>query len=193
MRINTLEDKTKLQMKMEYNRFKNKLKQQLEKFDIEKDFSDTVFLCIGTNKLIGDMIGPMVGERLRGELGKYNNKIGIYGNMYETFNLKNANKIIKNIKEKHPKPFIITIDTALSKENITNKIVVTNGNIEIGKAIGKGMEIDSHINIKGIVGIYNDVLKKNIETLKNVRIESVVYISTIITKGIIETIKIVTK
>lgn len=193
MKVNTLEDKLKLQIKREYTHFKKQLKYNIKQFDIQNDFSEIVFLCIGTDKLIGDMVGPIVGENLKYKLNQCNKKISIYGNLEYTFNLKNANEMIKNVRSNHANPFIITIDTALGKEDMLYKIVITNGKMEIGKAIGKGIKIDSHINIKGIVGTYHHIFKKNIETLKNAKIESVIYLSTIITNGILDTMNIENK
>jgi len=176
--------------KEDYLFFRTDLKKQFNKFDISK-FSEIIFLCIGSSRVIGDMIGPMVGEKLKNRLGNERfNKVKIYGDMKSNLNLKNANNITEKLKQIYDNPLIVTIDTALGKEEMINKIIISNGKIEIGKAIGSGIMIDSHINIKGIVGEHKIIPEKNMNVLKNAKIESVLYLSNIITKGIVDIIKI---
>lgn len=167
--------------------FRNNLKKEIEEYDMKNRFSEIVFLCVGTNKITGDMIGPIVGQKLKDNLKQENVKI--YGDMINTLNLKNASKIIKKVKAKYLNPFYITIDTALGKENMINKIIIGKGKIEIGKAIRDGIEFFSHINIKVVVGKYDESSENNMKTLENVNSDSIIYLSNIITNGILETIR----
>ena len=61
--------------------------------------NNKVFLCIGTNKCIGDSLGPKIGEILNEKL--YNNNIYVIGNLRENINYSNIfntlNKIYNNI------------------------------------------------------------------------------------------------
>lgn len=183
----------KQNLKQEYNEFKNNLKEQIEQFDIQNQFSEIIFLCIGTNKIIGDMIGPMVGERLKRQikqLKKYLQKdMIIYGNMKDTLNLKNANQVIPFLKYQYINPFIITIDTALGNENTIEKIFISSGEIEIGKALKNGIKYKSHINIKGVVGKYHHKIEENISTLKNIKFDVIEAMSKTICMGIKDAVK----
>lgn len=179
-----------INVQKEYLEFIKNLKRKISMYDLKSEFKQIIFLCVGTNKIIGDMIGPMVGEDLKNRINKNTKKeIIVFGNMENTLNLKNAKNIISNIKSKYVNPFIITIDTALGKEENLKKIYVTQGEIEIGKAVSKGIKYESHVNIKGVVGKYSNTKEKNINTLKNVEPESIFYLSSIISNGITEVIK----
>lgn len=179
-----------IDVQTEYLEFIKSLKNKISMYDLKKEFTEIVFLCVGTNKIIGDMIGPMVGEDLKNRIYKNVKKeIIIFGNMENTLNLKNAENIIGEVKNRYINPFIITIDTALGREENLKKIYVTQGEIEIGKAVSKGIKYKSHVNIKGVVGKYSSTKEKNINTLKNVEPEAIFYLSSIISNGITEVIK----
>ena len=179
-----------IDVQTEYVQFIKNLRNKISRYDLKREFTEIIFLCVGTNKIIGDMIGPMVGEDLKNRIYKNTKKeIVVFGNMQSTLNLKNAEKIISNIKKSYINPFIITIDTALGNEKNLKKIYITQGEIEIGKAVSRGIKYESHINIKGVVGRYSSVTEKNINTLKNVKPEAIFYLSSIISNGITEVIK----
>lgn len=175
---------------MKNEKFVQDLQKQIFQY-MTQEFSEIILLCIGTNQLIGDCIGPMVGELLNQETKKEN--IIIYGNMIETINFKNARKTIEYILKKYKKPFIITVDSALGTEKMIKRIVVSRGMIKIGKSLGRSISYYSHINIKGVVGENKNTVFENIQTLKTVKPEIIVELSNQMVTGIkkmIETIRI---
>lgn len=184
-----------LKSQQEYEKMKYYLEKQFYQFDMKNQFSELIFLCIGTNKVIGDMVGPIVGERLKNEVNNRKIKkivkkeILVYGNMKHTLNLKNADKVIQHVQNEYQKPFLITIDTALGKEDMIEKIFIGSGEIEIGKALEKGVKYQSNIYIKGVVGKYGTTVEENMNTLKNADIVSIKRISNIICDGIIDSMK----
>ncbi len=143
-------------------------------------FSNIVILCVGTNKLIGDSVGPIVGQKLTRLLNDKEN-IKIYGNTRQTLNLKNAKQILGEINKQYTKPFIITIDAALGTKEMIQTILISNGKIKIGEALGHEIEYFSHINIKAIVGEYQKSIQENFDTLNEVERKSVQQLSNQIT------------
>lgn len=131
-------------------------------------FSNIVILCVGSSKIVGDSLGPIVGQKLT-RLLENKKEIAIYGNMLETLNLKNATKIIEQINKKYELPFIIVVDAALGKKEFIENIIINTGKICIGSAGEKCIECESHIYIKGIVGEYKNNLEQNRITLLNVK------------------------
>lgn len=127
-------------------------------------YSNIVILCVGTNKIIGDCLGPIVGQKLTRIFHNKGN-ILIYGNMKETLNLKNAKGIIQEIYKNSQTPFIITVDAALGKKEMIENIFISTGKIKIGEALGNSVEYISQVNIKGIVGEYHNDIQKNMNTL----------------------------
>lgn len=166
------------------------LKNKIENlFDI-KEFSDIIFLCIGSSRIIGDAIGPIVGSNL-----KYieNNYIHIYGSIEKNLNFNNAKEIIENINFKYKNPCIITIDSALSNKYDFGNIILEKGFMKIGKALEKNLCIYSNLNIKCVVGKKFFDKKRNLETLQQVPKTEIIKISNIISneiKNIVENISL---
>lgn len=163
-----------------YNQFLYKMQKCIKKLDDR--FSNIIFLCIGTDKIIGDSVGPIIGSKLKYLENEY---IKIYGTIGNNLDFSNTKKIVENIYEKYEKPFIIAIDAALSKENKVGEIYISNGHIKIGNALEKSICFYSNINIKCVVGKYQNLNKKeNINVLNNVSKESVNNIVEIVSYGI---------
>ena len=78
-------------------------------------------------------------------------EVEIYGNLENNVCANNANGIIKHIKSKYEKPFIIAIDAAVSKKDNIGKIVVENNGMNIGNALNKNINYIGNLSIKGIV------------------------------------------
>ena len=74
----------------------------------EKRYSDLIFICIGTNKIVGDSFGPIIGEILKRNVK--DRKIKVIGDLTNNINAKN----LKNIKYNWDNPYVISIDSALS-------------------------------------------------------------------------------
>ncbi len=166
---------------MEKKKFVQDLQKNIYQYRNQK-FSDVVILCVGTNKLIGDSIGPVVGQKLKEE--KMKEKICVYGDLKESINFKNAKTVIENVFKTYQKPFIITIDSALGTQTMISKIVVNKGIIRIGKSLGRSICYPSHITIKGVVGENKNTYEDNIKILNEVEPELIWNLSDIMVDGI---------
>ena len=78
-----------------YNRYYKFIKElEVGVKDLSHIYSNVIILCIGTKKVLGDSVGPLVGENIK-YLEK--EKIKIYGVLGHTINFNNAKNIITNI------------------------------------------------------------------------------------------------
>ena len=73
---------------MNKSEFKWQLKNGILKIKEEKDFSKLVILCIGTDKIIGDCFGPLVGTKLLRKIGNIDN-VDIFGTIDSTIGFDN--------------------------------------------------------------------------------------------------------
>lgn len=153
-------------MEHNYDKFRRDFKQKLER--INQDYSNMVFLCIGTNKLAGDCIGPVVGSYLSKMQNEF---IQVYGTIEKNLNFSNAKNVISNIYKRNQNPYIITLDAALSNKNNNGDVVLSSGYIKIGKALEKNICFYSNINIKCVVGNYHSTKEANLEELKQVNLK----------------------
>lgn len=144
-----------------------------------------IFCCIGTDRVIGDCIGPITGSLLKSKINSEN----IYGDLDENLTFNNINKKISEINSKFKNPFIIAVDAALSDKKNIGKIFVEDGGIFIGKGLNKRKRKVGNIGIKVVVGKdYNDN-DLNFKTLQNVSLNQIIYLSKIISDGIIDCIE----
>ncbi len=134
-------------------------------------------LCIGTDKYIGDCLGPLVGTYL------LNHQIPcpVFGTLdmpVHAINLKNA---IKEIKVKYPDHMIIAIDACLGSEDSIGNIQLRTGAIHPGKGVGKKLPPVGDISI---VGIVDSTEHSSIFPLYNIRLGMVIQMASVIAKGI---------
>lgn len=108
-----------------------------------------VFVCIGTNLLIQDSFGPMVGEILKQQLKQFLN-VKVLGTMQCPVHFQNAPIFVDYLKNERGK--VIVIDSALGQEEQIGDTYMNRGGVEIGKAFEKSFYFPAHWNIKTIVG-----------------------------------------
>ena len=92
-----------------------------------------MFLCVGTNRVIGDCFGPLVGYKLK-NFFKGERNIEIIGDIENTICFQNICDVVREIQEDS---FVIAIDAALSNKNDIGKIVVSKEKMNIGSGLKK--------------------------------------------------------
>lgn len=155
-----------------------------------KEYSNIIFLCIGTDRITGDTFGPLVGYKLD-ILFRDTNRINVIGNLSETVCCNNINSVLNNINEQYKNPFIVSIDSALSivHENV-GRIKVSEGGLCIGSGLDKNNVHIGDMNIKGIVGRDTRKPIQNFKILQNISLNLVMRLADTVSKGIYSTIKI---
>lgn len=172
---------------IKYNKFICDFYNQFIKID--NNYSDLVFLCIGTDRMTGDCFGPLVGNKIKNAIINYNIKCTVYGDLETPLIYSNVDKSIKEINERYNNPCIIAIDAALSKESNIGKILVRKGGLKFGGAINKGRKEVGNISIKAIIGKNYKTTHQNMELLQNTSLNFVMNLVDIVSEGIVEIIK----
>lgn len=139
---------------------------------VEKD-REIIFFCIGTDRVIGDCVGPITGSLLK---SKYGNK-NIYGDLEENLTYENIEDKLNEVNLKHNNPYIIAIDAALSSNEDIGKFYVDDKGINYRKSLNsKNLKIGD-VGIKVVVGKdYNDS-ELNFKVLQNISLSKIVKIS----------------
>ena len=151
---------------------------------------EIVFLCIGTDRMIGDCLGPLVGTGLQEKIQPYNiSNITIYGTLKENLCYTNIKDTLKDIPKRHKNPCIIAIDAALSQEENIGKIFIKKEKMHLGKGLYKSKVEVGNISIKVVVGKNYKLSKYNFASLQNVSLNEVIRLSEIVVDGIYEVIK----
>lgn len=152
---------------------------RLNKF-LSRDNKINIY-CIGSNKVIGDMLGPMVGSMLINNLE--NNNVKVFGHLNEPLTYRKL--MYSNIKDKNS----IFIDSALGNKYDIGKVIISNRKLMPGKALSKDKICYKGTSIKAIVGENRNNTILNAIELKRVPYEYIRDFAKFISKNIYETIK----
>lgn len=149
------------------------LSKHLKPFLVE----DTVIVCIGTDKCIGDCLGPLVGTLLN----KKKLPFMIYGTLNDPIHAVNFKDKIIEIQETHPLNPIIAIDACLGEKKNIGTIQLRERPIFPGKGVGKILPSVGNMSIIGIV----DTMGSNSGlSLHSIRLSMVMDMAEVIVNGI---------
>ena len=140
--------------------------------------ADTIIVCIGTDRCIGDCLGPLIGSMLEEKFFP----LPIYGTVSNPIHALNLDRKLSDIILKHPNSKIIGIDACLGPPSKVGEIQVRNYPINPGKGVGKSLSPVGDISIIGIVDS-SDIDEPF--TSRNIRLNLILEISKVITQGLI--------
>lgn len=145
-------------------------------------WSELVFLCIGSDRMTGDCLGPYIGQTLS-HLNRKN--VYVYGTLETPVHALNLKKIWKSIKKTHPEALVIAIDASLGEKKHLGYVTIGNGSLYPGAGVQKELPPVGDIHITGIVNI-SGLLEQL--TLQTTRLSTVISLADTITAGIIQTL-----
>ena len=130
------------------------------------ELSKLIFLCIGTDRVIGDSFGPLVGYKLQ-YLFKDEENIKVIGDLNNIICMHNISKIITDINNTYPDSFLIAIDAALSNRNNIGKIIISKEGINVGSSFNRKNIHVGDMSIKAVVSRNLRNPKYNFKLLQN--------------------------
>jgi len=140
--------------------------------------ANTIIVCIGTDRCIGDCLGPLIGSMLEEKFLP----LPVYGTIANPIHALNLDSKLSDIKLKHPDSKIIGIDACLGPPNKIGEIQVRDYPINPGKGVGKSLSPVGDISIIGIVDS-SDIDEPF--TSRNIRLNLILEISKVITQGLV--------
>lgn len=110
--------------------------------------NNAVFMCIGTEKVFSDSLGPRVGTLLNENLQK---SVFVYGLRESNITAENLQYCYNFIKALHPNNKIVVIDAAVGAWDQLGKVQICEGGIVPGAATNKNLPLVGDMSIVGIV------------------------------------------
>lgn len=141
-------------------------------------FSDTIIVCIGTDKCIGDCLGPLVGTMLM----KNNIPYPIIGTLENPAHAVNLTEVINNIYKEYENPFIIAIDACLGYSDYIGDIQIKKGPVHPGKGVGKTLP---HVGNVSIIGIVDSLEVSDIFSIRSIRLNLIMKMAEVISSAIL--------
>lgn len=106
-----------------------------------------LFICIGSDLVLGDSLGPLVGTFLkRNKLETY-----VYGTLNMPITAKEVEYAKTYIKQMHPASLIIAIDAAVGAGDDIGLIKVQNRGLKPGLGVNKNLGVIGDLSIVGVV------------------------------------------
>lgn len=109
--------------------------------------SEIVFLCIGSDRYVGDSLGPLVGTMLKESQVPFR----VYGTLKDPIHAFNLKGVLKDINKQIKKPLIISIDASIGSKNEVGYIMFKEGPLTPGVALKKVLPKVGDYHFVGII------------------------------------------
>ena len=136
---------------------------------------NTIIVCVGTPKVIGDAVGPITGSILK--LSKF--ELPVYGTIEDPITSINYIDKRKEILDKHPNAKIVAIDAAFTNiKSEEGMIKFRTYGISPGRGIERDLKPLGDVSLVGIVCTYEKNETSESRVLKLI-MENVTYVNNI--------------
>ena len=108
----------------------------------------TVFMCIGTEKVFSDSLGPRVGTLLNAQMKE---PMFVYGLRDRNITAENLCRSYDFIRAMHPNSRVVVIDAGVGEAEQLGKVQLCDGGILPGAATNKNLPEIGDVGIVGIV------------------------------------------
>lgn len=150
----------------------------------QNEARNLVFVCVGTDRIIGDSLGPIVGSMLNQHISLQNQSshspaaeqtstapmLYVYGTLQHTVHARNLTEITGKIQKKHANDIIIAIDASLGSKDEIGSVFIRTGTLRPGAGVHKNLPQLGDITITGITG---EQSRHPYLTLQTVRLSAV--------------------
>lgn len=152
-----------------------KIKEIIKKYNYED--LRPVFVCVGSDLVVGDCLGPLVGTMLKNIKGSPY----VYGSLNMPVTAKEVNSVGKYMIKTHKKSFIIAIDAGVGIRSDVGKIVVSGSGLKPGLGVNKKLEDVGDLSIVGVVA---EKTPNNTKLFNYTRLNLIYNMATAITEGL---------
>jgi len=140
---------------------------------------NTVVVCIGTDKCIGDCLGPLVGSILTENFFP----LPVYGTLSSPIHALNISERLDEINANHPNASIIGVDACLGDEEDIGEIRIRNYAIRPGKGVGKELP---EVGVASVIGIVDSSSNSELFFSRSIRLSFIMDMAKIISRVFME-------
>ena len=121
--------------------------------DVNKNLKPIIIICIGSDLVLGDSLGPLVGTFLKSK----NVNAYVYGTLNFPITAKEVEYARTYLKKMHPNAVSIAVDAAVGDSDDIGLIRV------MDKGIKPGLGVDKNLGVVGDLGIVGIVAEKSLK------------------------------
>lgn len=115
---------------------------------VADDTAPVLFLCIGSDRITGDCLGPLVGHRL--SMCSLDG-CTVLGTLSHPVHAGNLSQVMETISRTYPGHFVIAIDAALDCQETIGQIYLHNHPLSPGAGVQKLLPPAGEVSITGVV------------------------------------------
>lgn len=149
---------------------------------LKQRLKNPVFLCIGTEKVFSDSLGPRVGTLLNQNMSTPCFVYGMCGQNVTAENLLHGFQFVKKV---HPNSQIVVVDAAVGTREQIGCVQISDGGIVPGAATNKNLPSVGDV---GIIGIVADKGMEDFYTLNSSKQRLVNQVAQFIAKSIVSSL-----
>lgn len=145
---------------------------------IPADSRPVVLICIGTDRSTGDSLGPLTGTFLK---ERRLTQFYVYGTLDQPVHAKNLNEVLETVAAEHHHPFIIALDACLGSPKNVGTVVLGDGPLLPGSALGRELPPVGDIHLTGIVNVSGFM---ELSVLQSTRLHTVMNIAKLLASSL---------
>lgn len=161
-------------------------------------------LCIGTDKVTGDSLGPFVGHQIRKQLATLQGfkkqtsypDIRIFGTLKKPVHAVNLEETLDDIKAEYKKQgiafeqcLLVVVDASLGYSNHLGCVTLTNQPLTPGEGVNKKLPQVGQISVTGIIGEARSSSYKSQLSLRHTKLCDLMELADFISDGIMDCLK----
>jgi len=154
-------------------------------YEYADTYDKVIILCIGTDRITGDSLGPLTGYKLKPLLASLQTPPVLYGTLEEPVHALNLSSFVQNIYKQFSTPLVIAIDASLGLPKHIGRLTLKAGAFNPGSAVGKKMPAIGDITVTGVVNHCHCCSNYlDYSTLQNTRLNTVMKMAEVIAYGL---------
>lgn len=114
------------------------------------DADEILLLCVGTDRSIGDALGPLIGSQLAALADR---PYGVLGTLENPVHASNLVTTVTALNGLGKQPFILAVDACLGRTESVGMLTVGVGSLRPGAGVNKSLPPVGHVYVTGIVNV----------------------------------------
>ncbi len=158
--------------------FATQLIQLTEQYFISRPDTPVFLLCIGSDRVLGDTLGPIIGYKLEKMLSY---PFQVFGTLSRPVHAINLRPTLLQLSTLYHSPLTIAIDASIGRKESVGCITLSNRAIRPGTGVAKTLPQIGQVSITGIVS--EDCFDVS-SRLQNIRLGFIMELADCICNGI---------
>ena len=146
--------------------------------DLAPERQSLLVVCVGTDRSIGDALGPLVGSLL---LEQGDQPFAVLGTLDQPVHASNLADTIAHIDGTYPRPLVLAVDACLGRTESVGSLTVARGPLRPGAGVNKALPPVGEIHLTGVVNVGGFM---EYFVLQNTRLNLVMRMAKVIARGL---------